>query len=218
MGLLSAAFCFAMYKLPRRARRRLGLAALLLALALSVCYLALPPDAGVRLALGFNASRAANYLRGKATGRDAWLRGPARHRVDLRSEVGYLIKTGYGTRHRVPAQLEALARAGSGTGGVLGDEGRGFLVVGDWTTVNETDSKRMGVEVHDAIRMVMETKIDDAHAEHQRFAKYRTLQGAVAAGDEEKALELGRSYGWELDALKVFRLPTCWSLIAYTRC
>ncbi|KAJ6446147.1 C6 finger domain-containingprotein [Purpureocillium lavendulum] len=191
-----------MYKLPRRVRRRLGLAALLLALALSVCYIALPPDASVRLALGFNASRAANYLRGKATGRDAWLRGPARHRVDLRSEVGYLIKTGYGTRHRVPAQLEALARAGGGTGGVLGDEGRGFLVVGDWTTVNETDAKIMGVEIHDAIRMVMETKIDDAYAEHQRFAKYRTLQGAVAAGDEEKALELGRRYGWELDALK----------------
>lgn len=82
-------------------------------------------------------------------------------------------------------------------------KGRGFLVVGDWTTVNETDARLLGVRVHDAIGMVMETKMGDTRlAEHPRFAKYRSLQGTVAAGDEERAAPLGQAYGWELDALK----------------
>ncbi|PNY23351.1 Uncharacterized protein TCAP_06688 [Tolypocladium capitatum] len=187
-----------MLNVPRRLRRRLVLVAVLVALALSVWYIALPPDSAVRLAVGFNSARLFNHVRGAVTNRDGWLWKPARHRLELRSDVGFLIKTGYGTRHRVPQQLEALARSG----GVLGDEGRGFLVVGDWTTVNETDGMLLGVEVHDAIKMVMETKIDKEHAEHQRFGKYRSLQGTVAAGDEERARHLGQTYGWELDALK----------------
>ncbi|PHH85209.1 hypothetical protein CDD83_752 [Cordyceps sp. RAO-2017] len=177
---------------PRRMRRRIAPVALALALALSIWYVAQPLDSPARLALRFNLGR----LAAKAVGGDGWLRGPARHRLDLRSDVGYIIKTGYGTRDRLPEQLEALGH------GILGDEGRGFLVVGDWTTVNETDGRRLGVDVHDAVRMVMETKIDDEFAEHPRFSKYRSLQGTVAAGDEDKAKLLGQTYGWELDALK----------------
>ncbi|KYK56876.1 glycosyltransferase family 31 [Drechmeria coniospora] len=184
--------------MPRRLRRRLVVVGTLFLLTLAVLYLRLPPDSTFRLALGFNAARVANFLQGKTSDRDGWLRQPARYRVDLRTDVGYLIKTGYGTRHRVPEQLRALG----GNGGLLGEEGRSFLVVGDWTTVNKTEAKMLGAQVHDAIRMVMETKIDSEHSEHQRFTKYKTLQGAVAAGDEEKALHLGQTYGWELDALK----------------
>ncbi|KND94808.1 hypothetical protein TOPH_00240 [Tolypocladium ophioglossoides CBS 100239] len=187
-----------MLNVPRRLRRRLVVIAVFLSLALSVWYIALPPDSHIRLALGFNSARLFNYLRGAASNRDGWLWKPAQHRLELRSDVGYLIKTGYGTRYRVPEQLAAFAESGD----VLGDEGRGFLVVGDWTTANETDAKLLGVEVHDAIKMVMETKMDKKYEEHQRFTKYRSLQGTVSAGDEERARHLGQSYGWELDALK----------------
>ncbi|KJZ73503.1 hypothetical protein HIM_07059 [Hirsutella minnesotensis 3608] len=200
-----------MINIPRRMRRRVVSVAALLALAACIWYVALPPDSNLRLAVGFNLGRLSDRVKSRTGGRDAWLWRPARHRLDLRSDVGYLIKTGYGTRHRVPEQLRAFARSG----GTLGDENRGFVVVGDWTTVNASDGARLGVEVHDAIRMVMETKIGKEWGEHQRFNKYRSMQGAIAAGNEDLALHLGKTYGWELDALKV-GLPILSSLFSYT--
>lgn len=184
-----------MFKIPRRVRRRLAPVGLLLLLVLGVAWMAQPLDSRVRLALRFNMGRLAQRARG---GDSRLLRGPARHRVDLASDVGFLIKTGYGTRHRLPEQLDALSR-----GGLLGHEGRGFLVVGDWTAANASDAKRLGAEVHDAVNMVMEAKVGDRWRDHQRFNKYRSMQGAVAAGDEARALLVGQTYGWELDALKV---------------
>ncbi|PFH61706.1 hypothetical protein XA68_16506 [Ophiocordyceps unilateralis] len=181
----------------RRLRRRLAPAAVLVVLALAVWIASLAPtDSRLRLALQFHASRLADDVRGRTpSGRDGWLRTPPRHGLDLRRDVGYLIKTGYGTRHRVPDQLAALG----GATGLLGHEGDGFIVVGDWTTVNETDASFIGVPVHDAVRAVVESKIG---GHHPRLDKYRSLQEAVAAGDEEEALRLGRTHGWELDALK----------------
>lgn len=185
--------------MPRRVRRRLRLMSITAFVIFSFFHLILPADSPVRLAFYFNASRLFNWVRGAATDRDAWLWKTAQYPVDLRNDVGYLIKTGYGTRHRVPGQLEAFAQ----TGNFLGEEGRGFIVVGDWTTVNETDAKVMGVTVHDAIRKVMETKIDSQMQEYPRFVKYKSLQDQIEAGDEAKALKIGSSFGWELDALKV---------------
>lgn len=189
-----------MRTISRRTRRRFGLLAAAVLLLLNISYLVLPPDSAIRLAIGFNTSRVFNFLSGSAINRDAWLRRSGKYSVALRSDVGYLIKTGYGTRHRVPAQLEAFAQ----TGGILGDEGRSFMVVGDWTTANETDAKLLGVQVHDAIHMMMvENKVEKPMQQHARFLKYRTLQGTVDSGDEAEARKIGQKFGWELDALKV---------------
>lgn len=132
--------------------------------------------------------------------KDAWLRLPAPYELDLHKDVGYLIKTGYGTRHRVPLQMAAL-KAGYG-GGLLGKEGEDFVVVGDWTTVDEKDAKAIGVPVHDVVKTVKEQG-DGELRSHHRFVKYKRLQMAIADGNEKAALEIGRSIGWELDALKV---------------
>lgn len=185
--------------IPRRVRRRIITLAIAVFLIFTVSYTILPPDSSIRLALNFNFSRFSNLLRGAATDRDAWLRKPAAYPIDLRNDVGYLIKTGYGTRHRVADQLKAFAQ----TGDFLGDEGQSFLVVGDWTTVNETDAKLIGVPVHDAIGKIMETKIKKKTKKHSRFAKYKSLQEQIEAGNETQANFLGQSFGWELDALKV---------------
>lgn len=185
--------------LSRRLRRRLKTPFILIILSLFIIYSILPHDSAIRLALVFNISRFFNLLRGATTDRDAWLRAPARYSVDLSTEVGYLIKTGYGTRHRVPDQLAAFAS----TGGYLGKEGQSFLVVGDWTTVNQTDAALMGVTVHDAIKRVMETKIRGKVEDYPRLVKYRSLQEKLESGDEDEALRIGQSFGWELDALKV---------------
>ncbi|KPM40934.1 hypothetical protein AK830_g5593 [Neonectria ditissima] len=188
-----------MIYITRRFRRRLVSQSIIFLVFFTIFYSILPHDSSIRLAINFNASRLFNALRGAATDRDAWLWTAPRHPVDLYADVGYLIKTGYGTRHRVPDQLAAFAQ----TGGFLGHEGQDFLVVGDWTTVNETDARLIGVPVHDAIRKVTETKIRGKVEDYPRLVKYSSLQEQLEAGNEKKALEIGQEFGWELDALKV---------------
>lgn len=185
--------------ISRRLRRRLRSLVLLIVIFLLIAYSILPHDSAIRLALVFNTSRFFNALRGAATDRDAWLLAESRYPLDLTEDVGYLIKTGYGTRHRVPDQLAAFAK----TGGYLGKEGRDFLVVGDWTTVNETDAKIIGVTVYDAIKKVMDTKVRGEVQEYPRLAKYISIQEKLKAGEDEAALKIAQDFGWELDALKV---------------
>ncbi|CAJ0545788.1 Ff.00g092610.m01.CDS01 [Fusarium sp. VM40] len=184
--------------ISRRTKRRLRSIAILLLICTFIIYSILPHDSAIRLALVFNVSRFFNFLRGTATDKDAWLWKSPRYTVDLKKDVGYLIKTGYGTRHRVAEQIAAF----KATGGYLGKEGESFLVVGDWTTVNQTDADLIGVTVHDAIKRVMETKIRGKVDGYPRLVKYRSLQASLQAGDEDVALKIGQSYGWELDALK----------------
>lgn len=205
-----------MLNIPRRLRKRLLHTAIIGLVFVSISYIVLPPDSSIRLALRFNAARASAAVREVTEDRDAWLRQPAAYEVDLREDVGYLIKTGYGTRHRVPLQLAALQ--GSYGGGLLGKEGKDYLVVGDWTTVDGKDGKAIGVPVHDVLKTVREYGDGDWRA-HHRFKKYQTLQSAIVAGDEETALEIGRSVGWELDALKVrCQLDDCTLKYLLTRC
>ncbi|KID66528.1 glycosyltransferase family 31, partial [Metarhizium hybridum] len=163
---------------------------------LTVLFVALPPDSPAVLAVVFNSARLGSALR--PGDRDAWLRERARHPVHLASEVGCLIKTGYGTRHRVREQLGAFAVKG----GVLGDEGRDYLVVGDWEAANGTAGGDLGAAVVDAVGLVMRDERVAEFADHVRFGKYRSLSAAVGAGDEVRAGELGAKFGWELDALK----------------
>ncbi|KAH7023175.1 hypothetical protein EDB80DRAFT_32566 [Ilyonectria destructans] len=187
-----------MIYITRRFRRRLASQSILFLIFFLIFYSILPHDSSIRLAVSFNASRLFNAVRGATTDRDAWLWTTSRYPVNLYADVGYLIKTGYGTRHRVPDQLAAFAH----TGGFLGEEGRSFLVVGDWTTVNDTDAKVIGVPVHDVIRKVTETKIRGKVEDYPRLVKYKSLQDELEAGNEDKALEIGQKFGWELDALK----------------
>ncbi|KAG6156144.1 hypothetical protein E4U37_000547 [Claviceps purpurea] len=225
----------------RSVRRRLIPLVLLLTLALTIWYLCQPPDSPAVLALHFNAWRVGNALGGASPdnigGRDD---GPGKFPIHIPSEVGVLIKTGFGTRHRLREQLIAFAVEG----GILGDEGRDFLVVGDWSQkalsksaskaaredAGEDDAEldkaeeeeeenangepqpgreipELGVrEIHDAVGLVMESgDIGEAFREHERFGKYRSLRGAVDAGDADRAEQLGGKYGWELDALKFIK-------------
>ncbi|TFB06505.1 hypothetical protein CCMA1212_001845 [Trichoderma ghanense] len=182
---------------PRATRRRLTLLFASLVLLLSTTYHLLPHDSHVRLSVNFNASRFWNALRASATDRDAWLRQrPAPYPLSLRDDVGYLIKTGYGTRHRLPALIEAFGR----TGDILGDEHQNFIVVGDWTPTNRTADGQPSM--YNIVDMLMETKLDPSLQGHPRLSKYRSLQEAIDSGDEGEANKLGQEFGWELDALK----------------
>ncbi|KAL6868604.1 glycosyltransferase family 31 protein [Trichoderma novae-zelandiae] len=182
---------------PRLSRRRLIFLFASFFLTLSTTYLLLPHDSHIRLSISFNASRLWNAFRASATDRDAWLRQrPAPYPLSLRDDVGYLIKTGYGTRHRLPALIEAFSR----TGDILGEGNQSFIVVGDWTPTNQTADGVPGV--YDVVNMLMETKLDASLQSHPRLSKYRSLQEAIDSADEDRANELGQEFGWELDALK----------------
>lgn len=184
--------------LPRHARRRFILLFASLYITLSATYLLLPPSSPIKLSVNFNISRFLNSLRASITNRDAWLdQRPAPYPLSLREDVGYIVKTGYGTRHRVPALINAFSHSGD----VLGEENSNFIVVGDWTAANETVDG--SPSVHNVVNLMMETKIGPSLHDHPRFGKYRSLQEAIDSADEDKASELGQSFGWELDALKV---------------
>lgn len=188
-----------MVRITRRARRRLILQAVLAAVVLSVVYLVLPLDSPIRLALTFNAARVTNAVREATYDKDAWLRTPAPYNVELNSDVGYLIKTGYGTRHRVPLLLDAF----KANGNILGKEGESFLIVGDWTSVNDADAQKLGAPIHDALKLFWDAEVNKRYQDHHRLRKYHSLQQAIDNGDEQLALNLGKQVGWELDALKV---------------
>ncbi|KAM0446704.1 hypothetical protein ACHAO4_009204, partial [Trichoderma viride] len=140
--------------LPRPARRRFILAFASLFISLSATYLLLPPGSPIKLSVTFNTFRLLNSLRASTTNRDAWLdQRPAPYPLSLREDVGYIIKTGYGTRHRVPALINAFSHSGD----LLGEEGSNFIVVGDWTATNETADG--SPSVHNVVNLMMETRV-----------------------------------------------------------
>ena len=178
----------------RLLRRRSSRLAAIALVVLLVCFVLLPPDSSIKLALYFNLSR---LPEASTAGRDAWLSQAAKHDVQLDHDVGYLIKTGYGTRRRLKEQLQVMK-------GILGTEGSEFLVVGDWTPKDTDDGAQdLGATIHDAIKPVMDGRIGARHKDHPRFAKYKSIQAAVDKGDYQDAKGLGQQFGWELDALKV---------------
>ncbi|EHK41024.1 glycosyltransferase family 31 protein [Trichoderma atroviride IMI 206040] len=183
--------------LPRPARRRFILVFASLFISLSAAYLLLPPGSPIKLSVTFNTFRLLNSLRVSTTNRDAWLdQRPAPYPLSLREDVGYIVKTGYGTRHRVPALINAFSHSGD----LLGEENSNFIVIGDWTATNETVDGLPSV--HNVVSLMMETRVGPSLQDHPRFGKYRSLQEAIDSADEDKASELGQRFGWELDALK----------------
>ncbi|OBR04823.1 Glycosyltransferase family 31 [Colletotrichum higginsianum IMI 349063] len=159
----------------------------------ALLYLVLPYDNPLVLAFRFNFSGLQLWLRGSGVEKDAWLYEPARFPIEYRNDVGLLIKTGYGTRHRLAAQLEALDLTPD-------DADDAFVVVGDWTP--REGGKLAGVTVHDAIGGVMAMPEMRSHHDAPKFKEYLSLKDAVQAGDDAKATEIGKSFGWDLDALK----------------
>lgn len=187
-----------MISLPRRVLRRIISLAVILFVTISLWSIFLPPDSALRLAVQFNASRFFNVLREGATDRDAWLHRPAEHPINLRDDVAYLSKTGYGTVSRLQDQVKAFHRNGDS----WTKDGENFIIMGDFSD----KSWWQGYEIHDAVKRLMETKVAEGLMEHPRFVKYRELQEAIKSKSKdgtEKAQKMSREFGWELDALKV---------------
>ncbi|KAJ9157445.1 Family 31 glycosyltransferase [Pleurostoma richardsiae] len=184
---------------PRRWRRaELGLAVLLLWII--VLWMATPYDSPLLLGARFVAFKALSFLRDPLD--DAWwLRAPTVQHIDLSRDVALVIKTGYGTRARVLAQLDAGALLlEPGKKGVAGS----VLVIGDFAAKYTHNGRE--VEIHDVVAAAVKhdalTGLTMTKAVERRLKKYANMTRVVRDGKAEDAEILARRVGWELDAMK----------------
>jgi hypothetical protein len=169
----------------------------LLSLGLAVfvfLWLVLPYDNAVRLAFRWNAKRLRAALLPRPSER--WVYSHPEHPIDLGQDVVVIVKTGYGTRERVPAWLDALSSL---------NEFKDILVIADSEgdiAFTDEHHEQGQLHVHDAVGYSLRLHLR-AYGDHPRVAQYNQLAEAIYKGDEVLALEHCRSFGWELDAMKV---------------
>ncbi|SPO04024.1 uncharacterized protein DNG_06707 [Cephalotrichum gorgonifer] len=176
----------------RRAIKRLALYALVTITFYKLSKLLLPADHPVYLAVNWILVCIHSFFHSTSS-IDSWLlTTKGSYPVDFASRVGILVKTGYGTRERLPAQLEAL--------GLREWDPERAVAVADFA--GELNLTVGTVPVRDAVGELMEYLEPRGWGGAERFKKYVPLRDAIVAGDEDRALSIGRNVGWELDALK----------------
>ncbi|KAK4040005.1 glycosyltransferase [Parachaetomium inaequale] len=151
----------------------------LLGLALAVfvfLWLVLPYDNAVRLAFRWNAKRLKAALLPRPSER--WVYSHPEHPVDLGQDVVVIVKTGYGTRERVPAWLDALSSL---------NEFKDILIIADSEgdiSFTDTNHEQWKLHVHDAVAYSLRLHLH-AYGDHPRVAQYNQLAEAIYKGDEE---------------------------------
>ena len=178
--------------IPKLASRRLVTVAAAIALSWIVFLLLLPSDHAFRSFLRFNWGRASGYIHEID---HSWIWKPKQYNVTFGEDVGLLIKTGYGTRNRVLAQMEAMG---------LEHTSNGLIVVGDFGSRISGDG--IDVDVHDVVERLLKDHAVADMLDAPRALKYKELQQAISGQDDAKAKEIGEKEGWHLDALKVSSL------------
>lgn len=176
---------------PRRWR-----ALILTPLLLLLLYSLLPYDHPLRLSVRFNLGAAVATLPTPFPNR-WWLADKPAFPVSLRHEVAVVIKSGYGTQDRIAPWLQAHEAA----------ELDGLLLVGDFSTPPGQPYRYRGqpIPVHDIVARFVQSGSLPVHFAHPRLFKYANLTVALARGDADTARDFARTFGWELDALKVRR-------------
>ena len=112
--------------------------------------------------------------------------------MNFHNDVGLLIKTGYGTQNRVVAQMNAMGLEGTR---------QAVIVVGNFNTTLEGDG--WNVDVTDVIGKMLRHPDNAKLKEMPRAERYYELHEAIDSGNEERAKEISKESGWDLDALKV---------------
>ncbi|KAL1893338.1 hypothetical protein Sste5346_006516 [Sporothrix stenoceras] len=186
-----------------RARARAWRRVLFLFAALALTYCMLPLDNTCRLAV-----RRLFYIpRQRTFSREQLLSRTAPHPVDLATDVALIIKTGFGTRDRLPGTLKFLD--GKDDNDTEADNGHIFgsiLVVGDFATQPGQHYSCNGEElpVNDVVGLTIQRAgpIPNTKKNPTKLGNYTILQNAINDGDDALALSLSRQFGWELDAMK----------------
>lgn len=179
-----------------RPNRSLRLA-VIVAVLLLVLYSLTPYDSPIRSFFRFHSNVIEDYVQERHPN-DAWLFKEQRYPVDPAKDIGIIVKTGYGTRERVPRALYALANETLFTDIIVTQD---FPASSSPKHQHKMNGKP--VPVVDIVGWNLERGAL-AGAEHmERISKYKHLASAVEAEEWQLADGLGKSMGWELDALKV---------------
>ncbi|KAK8045494.1 glycosyltransferase family 31 [Apiospora rasikravindrae] len=162
---------------------------------LFIFYLLTPYDSPVRSAFRFQHTIVADYIQHKYPS-DKWLLGPPKYPIDPIQDVGVVIKTGYGTRRRVPNVLAAYFKEKFTSD---------MVIVQDYPVdhkQNYTLPNGKAVPNLDIIGWMLENKMLAGKETFERISKYKHLAEAIEGEELFLSEELSKNIGWELDAMK----------------
>ncbi|ERS97522.1 hypothetical protein HMPREF1624_05691 [Sporothrix schenckii ATCC 58251] len=187
-----------------RGRTRIWRRVAFVVAAIALVYFMLPLDSHTRLVV----RRLFHTPLQRTFSRQQLLATPPPYPVDLATDVVLVIKTGYGTRARLPGTL-AFLDGGNRTSTSSVPEGPLFsniLLVGDFVTQQGQHYRCNGEELpmNDVVGMTISLAGPQPKDKEPapKVGFYHDLQNAILAADEEAAMALSKKFGWELDALK----------------
>jgi hypothetical protein len=155
----------------------------------------LPDDGTIRLAFRFNHHRL-NIQLHTLLDDDSWLYHLPPFDIDINKDVGLILKTGYGTRHRIPAALAALEKG-------FGSEE--IVLIADFSPKDGTKYSYNGndIQIHDVLVFTLQDERLTQKKSRKRVEAYLNMTNAIVEGNTQVAERIGGSLGWELDAMKV---------------
>lgn len=131
--------------------------------------------------------------------------------VDMRTDVGVILKTGFGTRKRLDAWFEAFVESGGDSGRFLPED---VMVIADFA-VDESNStveyKGRKLQIRDAVEIMDASGALPAFQTNDRLWKHKNMTTAIAHGKEGAATMISKEAGWSMDAMKVKSWITCQS-------
>ncbi|KAI8954436.1 family 31 glycosyltransferase [Xylaria longipes] len=165
-----------------------------------VIYVTSPYDSSLRAFLRFQHSVAVDYYQSQRPS-DGWLYRKQHYPIDPDNDIGIIIKTGYGTKYRMPFALRALSNESFFPDIVVVQD---FPVIPEQKHYNLTNGKTVGkgMDIIDILGWNLDRGALKGREHLERFYKYRNLRDAVEAEEWVLSEGLGRTIGWELDAMK----------------
>lgn len=167
-------------------------------ISLFVIYVTSPYDGSLRAFFRFQHSVVTDYYQSQRPS-DGWLYRKQHYPIDPNNDIGLIVKTGYGTKHRMPLALRALSNESFFPDIVVVQD---FPVIPEQKYYNLTNGK--GMEVVDILGWNLERGALKGREHLERIYKYTNLADAVEAEEWVLSEGLGKTIGWELDAMKVW--------------
>ena len=152
----------------------------------------IPYDSPIRLAVRFNANTFYSATWSRFTSKQ-WTAQQPSFPVNLSNDVAFVVKSGFGTKERIPGWLESHEQQ---------DDLRNILLVGDFASEPGYKYRAWKLPVYDAVASMLDKGVFPDSL-HPKLLKYSNLSVAITNGDINLARSLSKSFGWELDALKV---------------
>ncbi|KAI1169826.1 family 31 glycosyltransferase [Nemania sp. FL0916] len=170
--------------------------ALGLFVSIFVIYVTSPYDGSLRAFFRFQKNVVTDYYQSQLPS-DGWLYRKQHYPIDPNKDIGLIVKTGYGTKHRMPLALQALKNESFTPDIIVVQD---FPVIPEQHRYNVTENK--SIEVVDILGWNLGRGALKGREHLERIYKYKNLADAV--DEEEWVLSegLGRAIGWELDAMK----------------